>query len=130
MSKQLKASRVRLTELGVNEANLVPSYVLMSVLVCFEEIQKVFVVGDAALLHPLRSKTDYDVEYVFTAIEHTYVDAFGKVKVLKSQFRMPSVHGLHLKCCEDPPLPPMQPYDARMQTREIGMLQLYDIRLV
>jgi superfamily I DNA and/or RNA helicase len=91
MSKQLKASRVRLTELGLDEANLVPSYVLMSLLFCFEKIQKVFVVGDSSQLPPFGSKPHHEIESVFAATERAYSDVHGKIKFLETQFRMPSV---------------------------------------
>jgi superfamily I DNA and/or RNA helicase len=58
---------------------------------CLEKIQKIFVVGDSAQLPPFGSKTNYDVESVFTAIERAYVDVPSKVKFLETQFRMPSI---------------------------------------
>jgi superfamily I DNA and/or RNA helicase len=91
MSKQLRNSRVRFTELGLDKSNLVPSYVLMSLLFYFDQVQKVFVVGDSAQLPPFGSKPNHEIESLFTATERAYRDIPGKVKFLETQFRMPSV---------------------------------------
>src|ERR1700738_324146 len=71
-SKQLRNSRVRFTEGGLDEANLVPSYDLMSLLFYFDQAQ----------LPPFGSKPNHEIESLFTATERAYRDIPGKVKFL------------------------------------------------
>jgi hypothetical protein len=93
MAKQLRAPRVRLAEIILDEANLIPAFVMMAMLFCFEKVERAVIVGDPAQSAPFASTAEREISSTFTMVTKAFESTPDKIVFLETQHRMPSPIG-------------------------------------